>query len=366
MGHNFAMKILLLSALLGTISVNAQFTYPDVKVPDPVQELETKDDYINMIIGTKKVRQIDKVYRSSPETTTDLTKFDLEGNIIFNSKIVKLDKDYKAPLGPGLSYIPEAREIIYKTGPEISKPAYFGYESPGKPFQKNQIAYDHQNNISKIIEKDKVSEYFYKNGKLEKITSTGDLWNGGKYTGEYIFTYDTLGKVTSCVSKNTLPNGIINENVKTLTYDTSGNIILNKHKTRDGVLEKKYTYTHNLLTHYLYTGSFKFEERSYEYDADKKIKKAVKTEYEEGKIKNKVTVSYFYKNNLLSEKISEYSQDAYQSKDDKVYTYDHLNRLIKIQTRTPASMYTEFDIAYDKNTITLKRDSLESVYTLYE
>ncbi len=76
---------------------------------------------------------------------------------------------------------------------------------------------------------------------------------------------------------------------------------------------------------------------------------------------NKLTVSYLYKNNLLSEKVSEYSENNYQSADHKVYTYDSRNRLVKIQTQSPASLYTDSDIAYEKNTIKLKSGSLESV-----
>ena len=366
MGLNSAMKILLLSVLLGTISVNAQFIYPDVKIHDPVQELEAGDDYINRMTGSKKIMQIDKIYRSSPETTTDIIKFDREGNITFSSKTVTLDKDYKASFGPGSGYIPENREIIYKTVLQDGKTVYFGYESPGIPFEKNRITYDRENKIYRITEKDKESEYFYKDGKLEKIVSTGILWNGGKYEVTSVFTYNNAGKVIACISKTVIPNGPVQENIKTLTYDASGNITSNQHKTRDGILEKKYIYTNNLLTHYEYMGSLKFEDRSYEYDAEKRLKKTVITKYEEGKMINKLTVSYLYKNNLLSEKVSEYSENNYQSTDHKVYTYDSRNRLVKIQTQSPASVYTDSDIAYEKNTIKLKSGSQESVYTLYE
>ncbi|MFP3581751.1 hypothetical protein SB659_19520, partial [Arthrobacter sp. SIMBA_036] len=83
-------------------------------------------------------------------------------------------------------------------------------------------------------------------------------------------------------------------------------------------------------------------------------------------VKDKAIFQYRYKNDLISEIIRIQGFDDRKATYTDVFSYDNQNRLANIKTKAGNNIFTNIDIVYGKNTITLNTEKSQSVYTLYE
>lgn len=366
MGLNFTMRIIFLSIFFAGISINAQFTYPEVKIQDPVQELDTREVFENRIIGNKAIKEIQTTEKTDSKTEIQIKKFDKKGNIIFSSKVTELPPGRDNFIPPGLVDFPQAGKSEYNTTLSDGRIISYKYSSDqGRP-RKSEIFYDAENNISKIKEPDQSSEYFYEKGKLSKaITFIGASQQQSS------FQYNTAGKMTSSTNELIFPNGQSKSSSITFDYDKTGNILVYRYKNPGdgGIIEKHYTYKNNSLATFLYTiGKNIKEQRTYEYDRTGKLTGMTKTGYDFGSnvVKDKAVFQYRYKNDLISEIIRIQGFDNRKATYTDVFSYDNQNRLANIKTKAGNNVFTNIDIVYGKNTITLNKEKSQSVYTLYE
>lgn len=360
------MKITFLTILLASISISAQFTYPNMKVPNPIEERDTREEFENIIIGNKKISELKTVEKTDSKTDVRIKRMDKNGTILFSSWSTELPPDQPYIQRPGPVDFPQPRKDEYKVNLSNGKIISFEYSSADSSPKVIPISYDPENNISKIEESGITYEYFYDKGKLSKaITLNGNL----KYVSTY--QYDSAGRPATYKNELVFPNGQSKVNFTTFLYDSNGNITLVKTKTKDAeIIEKQYTYSNNLLTKFLYVfGKKKKEERTYEYDGNGKLKGTTKMEYKMNPnvMTNKAVFQYNYKNELVTERIRTLGYDESKATYTDVFSYDNQKRLINIKTLSGTNVFTNIDVTYNKNTITLIKDNnTQSVYTFYE
>ena len=353
MGLNFTMKVFFFSIFFTGIFVNAQFTYPDPKVSDPAEDIVEKDELINLIIGGQKIKEsYQKTRGIENEFNIEIRKYDLLGNILFASDITQIPSDKPT------------RKDEYKILVSEGKIASFEETSLDFPTNKNEIFYDSKNNISKIIGKGKEFEYLYENGRLIKKIE--------KYSGEKtisIYQYNTAGKVTRISSEYISSKEKPSTSFHTFAYDMKGNILSNLLKDEESIIEKKYSYTDNLLTKYVSTfNGNKAADEQYDYDDDHRIKKMVKTSFNlytnTPNSTSSLIVKYNYKNGLLAERSTLFGgqEPAYV----ETFFYDDQKRIVRVNTQSENKVVANVNISYRNKTITLTGDTYQSEYTLYE
>ncbi len=76
MGHYFTMKIAFLTILLTSISISAQFTYPNIQVPNPIEERDTWEEFENIIIENKKISELKTVEKTDSKTDVRIKRMD--------------------------------------------------------------------------------------------------------------------------------------------------------------------------------------------------------------------------------------------------------------------------------------------------
>ncbi|KMQ61522.1 hypothetical protein ACM46_16045 [Chryseobacterium angstadtii] len=358
------MKIIFFSIFFAGISINAQFAYPEAKTPNPIQELDTKEEFENRIIGNHIISELQTINKSESKTDVWVKKFDRSGKILFSSWNTELPAGQKDLIPPGPVDFPQARKDQYTTTLSEGRITSFEYSSQDHRPKKGQVSYDAENNISKIQEQDETYDYVYEKGRLTKGTK---LFGNSKAVGTY--QYDSAGKIVSLTSELIFPNGSSRSGSETFEYDKAGNIILDRYKTWDGIVEKQYTYQNNLLTKFvsIYGKNIR-ESRTYSYDGTGKLKEMTKTEYDFGSdvVKNKTISQYTYKNGLISVITRLQGYDDRKATYTDVFSYDNQNRIINIKTQSQNTVFNNMNVAYGKNTITLTKDNSQSVYTLYE
>ncbi len=365
MGHYFTMKITFLTILLASISISAQFTYPSIQIPNPIEERDAQEEFEHMIIGNRRISEVKTVEKTDSKTDVRIKRMDKNGTVLFSSWSTELSASQPYIQRPGPVDFPQPRKDEYKVNLANGKIISFEYSSADASPKVIPITYDSENNISKIEESGITYEYFYEKGKLSKATT----FNGNlKYISTY--QYDSAGRPAVYRSELVFPNGQSKVNSTNLLYDINGNITLVKTKTKDAeITEKQYTYSNNLLTKFLYTfGKDKKEERIYEYDGKGKLKAMTKIEYDlnPNVMKNKAVFQYNYNNELVTERIRTLGYGESKATYTDVFSYDNQKRLVNIKTLDGKNVFTNIDVTYDKNTITLTRDKTQSVYTFYE
>ncbi|MBP2617607.1 hypothetical protein [Chryseobacterium jejuense] len=346
------MKTYFLSIFFFSISVNAQFTYPDPKISNPEEDMAEKDELINLIIGKQKIKEsYTKTHGVENETIIELKKFDTQGNILFASNITEV---FNKP----------TRKDEYKIAVSSNKIVSFEQSSLDLPTDKSEIFYDLKNNISKITGKGKEYEYIYEKGKLIKKKEN---YAGEK--GVNTYKYSAKGKVTAISTEYISSKGKLSTSLNSFVYDMDDNILSNSLESTGTVIEKKYSYTDNLLTNYTLTfNGNKAEEEQYDYDEDRRIKKKVKASYNPDKNTSISTSSlvfkYNYKNGLLAERITLF--DGKEPGYVETFYYDDQKRMVKVKTQSENKVVANVNISYENKTITLAGGTFKSEYTLYE
>ncbi|MDC8100492.1 hypothetical protein [Chryseobacterium rhizosphaerae] len=346
------MKTFFFSIFFIGISVNAQFTYPDPKISNPAEDMIEKDELINLIIGKQKIKEsYIKTKGVENETIIEVKKYDTQGNILFASDITEISNK-------------PTRKDEYKIAVSGNKIVSFEQSSLDLPTDKSEIFYDLKNNISKITGKGKEYEYIYEKGKLIKKIE--------KYVGEKgvsIYNYNAKGNVIAISSEYISSKGKLSTSLNSFVYDTDGNILSDSFKSTETTIEKKYSYTDNLLTNYILTfNGNKSEDEQYDYDEDRRIKRRVKASYNPDKNTSISTSSlvfkYSYKNGLLTERITLF--DGKEPAYTETFSYDEQKRMVKVTTQSENKVVANVNISYGNKTITLAGDTFQSEYTLYE
>ncbi|MCQ9639445.1 hypothetical protein MP478_08580 [Chryseobacterium sp. WG14] len=346
------MKTLFFSIFFIGIYVNAQFTYPDPKISNPAEDMIEKDELINLIIGKQKIKEsYIKTKGEENETIIELKKFDPQGNILFASDITETSNK-------------PTRKDEYKIAVADNRIISFEQSSLDLPTDKSEIFYDLKNNISKITGKGKEYEYIYEKGKLIKKIE--------KYAGEksvITYEYNAKGKVAVISGEYISSKGKLSTSLNSFSYDTDGNILSDSFKNTGTSIEKRYSYTNNLLTNYIltYNGN-KAEDGQYDYDEDHRIKQMVKSSYNPDKNTSISTSSlvfkYGYQNGLLAERITLF--DGKEPGYVETFSYDDQERMTKVKTQSENKVVANVNISYGNKTITLAGDTFQSEYTLYE
>ena len=356
----------LLSSLLFVIGVfvKSQFPYPNVSIPDPLSKIDFDDEKEtiysaeSIITKNKKLKEFSKKGTFLGQTKTEIKKLDISGNIIYTLYSTELPADYRqAPLSSALVDIPENKKTEYKTVLINDKIVSFYSENSGKIGTKTDVSYNSNNQIIKTENKDETNEYFYENELLTRISSKEKSFNRQSF-----FTYDSNGKLISIKSENTFINGQKMLRSNTFEYNDAGNLILNsENSSMHGINEKKYVYQNNKIIKYTHLIANKvWDERLYEYNIDKSIKKITKTKIDSGII----TISYKYANKTLIEKII--GSDKEEKIFSTLYFYDDQERLTKVDHKQNNVINPLFTITHSKNKITQTGLGYESVYTFYE
>ncbi|MEJ5048645.1 hypothetical protein WH221_02350 [Chryseobacterium culicis] len=347
------MKVFFFSIFFIGIFVNAQFTYPDPKISSPEEDIEEKDELINLIIGKQKIKEFHKKSLGAEnETNIEVKKFDIQGNVLFASDITEMP--------PGKP----TRKDEFQTVSEGGKIISFEQSSLDFPTNKTEIFYDVKNNISKITEKRKEGEYIYEKGRLIRVIE--------KNTGEKTistYEYTPTGKVTRISSEYISSKEKPSTSFHTFAYDMKGNILSNLLKDEESIIEKKYSYTDNLLTKYTLTfNGNKAKDQQYDYDENRRIKKMIKALYNPDKNTSTSTSSlvfnYNYKNGLLAERSTLF--DGKEPAYVETFSYDDQKRIVRVNTQSENKVVANVNISYGNKTITLTGDTYQAEYTLYE
>jgi len=358
------MKIISLSIFLTGILVSAQFTYPEVKIPDPTRELNAKEQPEYLILGGKKVKEFLKTEKSDSGTETELKKYTEDGSLIFSRWTVELSHNSTFVPMPGPGSNNQEENTEYTTTFSDGRITGFQTLSTKSSSNKAQILYDSDGKIYQIKERYKSSEYLYEKGKIIKQANEfrGSLEN-------ISFQYDAYGQPISSRTEFTSPNEQPKSGTGTFTYDKAGNILVSDIQSPRTSIRKEYTYRNNKLSSFtLFSEQRKKETRTYEYTPTELLKQMTQTFYnpDTGAESLIRSTEYLYKNGLLSEKRKTEKSGASAVLYTTLFVYNAQKQLIQITELFGKSVRRKTDITYTKDTITLTGNNSSTAYTLYQ
>lgn len=364
MGLNFAMKIISLSIFLTGISVNAQFAYPEVKIPDPISELNAKEQPEYLILDGKKVKEFLKTEKSDSGTETELKRYAEDGSLIFSRWTVEVAHNSTFVPMPGLGSSNQDDTAEYTTTFSDGRITGFQTLSSKSSSNKAQILYDSDGNIYQIKERYKSSEYLYERGKIIRQT------NEFRGSLESInFQYDVSGHPTSTIMEFTSPGEHPKSGTGTFTYDKAGNILVSDIQSPMTSIRKEYTYQNNRLSSFtLFSDQHKKETVTYYYTPTGLLKQMIQTFYRPDTGAESVirSTEYLYNDGLLSEKRKTEKSGKSAVLYSDVFVYNAQKQLIQITELFGKSVKKKTDITYTKDTITLTGNNSSTAYTLYQ